>query len=140
MAVIALDWDGTLVEAKWPDMGDWLPGAVEAVHEMLRQGHKCYIYSARLSPVYDQHFNRGNGPEEKPPGEVLLAIQEVRDKLDEAGLQAVDIWTGVKPFWTLLIDDKAMNFPGRPRSWKRILPRVLIKVDKQYAKDQTLHG
>src|SRR5690242_19879458 len=105
VSTIALDLDGTLLEGRWPEMGEWLPGAKEAVRTLVDAGHRCFIYSARLSP----YMPDGS---ERDPARVMQSIQAVRDLLDDAGLREVDIWTGAgKPFWDVLVDDKAMWFP-----------------------------
>ncbi len=121
MASIALDLDGTLVEKKWPEIGMWLPGAREAVRTMIEDGHTPYIYSARLSSRYT------NGTL-KEPALVFESRQAVRDLLDHADLSEVDIFEGDKPFWHVLVDDRAMRFPGRTNSWKRITPAVLARA------------
>lgn len=115
-------------------MGDWIPGAREAVRKLLDANHTVYIYSARLSPI------RMDGTQ-RTPAEVMQAIQAVRDMLDDAGLHGVDIWQGSgKPFWHLLIDDRAMRFPGRPGSWKKILPAALARAGDRATADSLLHG
>lgn len=134
MATIALDLDGTLVENRWPELGPWMPGAVEAVRLLLREGHRCYVYSARLGPTWLDGSDRS-------PAEVMAAIAEVRDRLDQAGLREVDIWTGAgKPFWSLLVDDRCLWYPGRPGSWKAMVPRILTRVGRQKDIDLELFG
>jgi hypothetical protein len=121
MANIAIDLDGTLVEKQWPEVGEWMPGAIDAVKEMLAAGHHVYLYTARLSSKHPSG-------DDKDPAMLFVQRAEVRELLDAAGLAEVDIYEGDKPFWHLLIDDRAMRFPGRRRSWERILPAVLARV------------
>jgi 8-oxo-dGTP pyrophosphatase MutT (NUDIX family) len=46
--VIAIDFDGTICEEKeYPDFGDFLPGAVEALKELARQGHNLILWTCR---------------------------------------------------------------------------------------------
>ena len=118
---MACDLDGTLVESKWPEIGPWLPGAVESVRELLSAGHTVFLFSSRVSPYWL------DGSERKP-AEVEEMIRGVRERLDATGLQAVDIFTGVgKPQWDILVDDKCQRFNGR---WKSTLPQVLMRVDR----------
>jgi len=124
MANIALDLDGTLVEKRWPEIGPWYPGAIDAVKEMLAAGHHVYIYSARLSSKHPSG-------DEKHASIVFTQRQDVRQLLDDAGLEAVDIYVGDKPFWHLLIDDRAMRFPGRKKSWPRIIGAVLARAGNE---------
>ncbi len=122
MANIAIDLDGTLLEHRWPEMGEWMPGAQAAVRELLDRGHHCYIFSARLSPYHPSG-------DERDPAEVMAAVQAVRDLLDEAGLREVDIWQGSgKPFWHILIDDRCMWYPGRTGSWAHMPDKIEARV------------
>jgi len=102
MSRIAVDFDGTLVEKAWPGMGDWIPGAVEAMKKLHEAGHTVFLYTARLS---------GRWPDgsERNPAELVIETQLVRNMLDEAGLSWMEIWTGEgKPHWDLLIDRKSV--------------------------------
>lgn len=122
MSRIAVDFDGTLVKAAWPGVGEWYEGAVDAMNILNDAGHYVFLYTARLAPVWPDGSPR-------PPGTVIEDTQRVRECLDTAGLTWMDIWTGEgKPNWDLLIDDKAMWFPGRDRSWKVITPKILLRV------------
>lgn len=122
--IIGIDLDGTLIESAWPEMGDWKPGAVEAVREFQRRGYAVVVFTIRISP-YDFDGRR------RDPADVQRDIQAVRDKLDSAGLASVSIWTKEgKPPYSRLIDDKAVAFPtpGTSRSWQRIVEKVLVSL------------
>lgn len=121
MANIALDLDGTLIEKRWPELGEWIPGAQEAVKELIDRGHHCYLYSARLSSKHPSGDVRD-------PAEVFVARAEVRALLDDAGLEQVDIWEGDKPFWHVLVDDRCLWFPGRNRSWRTMPDKIDARV------------
>jgi 8-oxo-dGTP pyrophosphatase MutT (NUDIX family) len=48
MMDIACDFDGTVVEEReYPDFGDFLPGAVETLKELARQGHNLILWTCR---------------------------------------------------------------------------------------------
>lgn len=122
--IIAIDLDGTLIDSAWPAMGDWKDGAVEAIREFQRRGYAVVVFTIRISPFWLDGSVRD-------PKDVERDIQAVRDKLDEAGLASVSIWTKPgKPPFSILIDDKAMTFPtpGTKRSWRRITEKVLVKL------------
>jgi hypothetical protein len=115
---IAIDWDGTLCEHRWPDWGDWNPGAVDAVKELLAAGCKVFVFSVRVcthDPITGTYLG----------AEHYNAMLEMRRRLDEAGLQAVDIYVGNKPLFDLLIDDRAIRFPPRRNAW-RVMPRKVL--------------
>jgi hypothetical protein len=121
---ISVDWDGTCVENKWPEMGDWLPGAREALRQLLDSGFEVVIFSTRLAPC--------DVDEETPrPAVQAGEIRHVRYMLNAAGLQDVDIWT--KP-WKVgarfYVDDKALEFSG---DWKRVLVRIADSLEPEGA-------
>ena len=124
MSRIAVDFDGTLVTKAWPGIGEWFPGAIRSMHELREAGHHVFLYSSRLNPCWPDG-------RERDPGEWEAELRRVREMLDSAGLAWMEIFTDIKqgkPHFDLLIDDKAMFFPGRPGSWSKILPAVLLKV------------
>ena len=120
---VCLDWDGTCVENKWPDMGDWMPGAVEAIERLHHSGLKLIVFSARLSPI-----NPFLGTD-RPPIEVMVETDRVRGMLDEAGLYYVDIWTSAgKPGAFVYVDDRAERYHGRPGSWAKLAEKIILRA------------
>jgi hypothetical protein len=122
--IVVIDWDGTLVENRWPQMGGWLPGAVDAIKRFQQEGYKVLIFSARLSPYWLDGSKR-------PAEAVATSVKEVRTMLDEAGLPTVGIWTKPgKPPFSKFIDDKAVAFPSTPtkHTWRRITEKVLVSL------------
>jgi hypothetical protein len=125
---VVLDLDGTLVENKWPDLGDWMPGAIEAVKRLHYAGLKLVVFSARLSPYDPFTF------EEREPMEVHSEIQRVRDLLDSADLYFVDIWTVPgKPGGFVYVDDRAERYHGRPGSWDKLAEKILVRAGREDA-------
>ena len=47
--VILLDYDGTMVIESWPYIGDILPGCIEVINELIKNGHKIIFYTQRNS-------------------------------------------------------------------------------------------
>lgn len=122
MGNVAIDFDGTIVAKAWPNVGAPLPGAVEAIKKIQSAGHRVFVYTVRTSPV------DWNG-QPREPGQVFHQEQVVRSALDDMGLEDVAIWHGAgKPAYHLLIDDRAMWFPGRPGSWRATADKVLIRL------------
>lgn len=118
---IAVDWDGTCVEQAWPETGEWMPGAVDALRKLSEHAYVT-IFTARIAPI-DPWGNR------RSEAEVATSIREIRDKLDSAGLTQIDIHTGpYKLGATVYIDDKAERYHGRPGSWRAMTEKVLIRV------------
>lgn len=121
MAEVFIDYDGTLAENVWPGWGQWMPGAVDAVDQLLEAGHHVTVWSARLNSTA---FGR-----DKTPAEFMRDREEMRQRLDDQGLYQVDIYPGDKPMFDLLVDDRALRFPGRPQSWRRIILAILTRLE-----------
>ncbi len=45
--VIAVDFDGTIVEHRFPEIGDVIPGAFEVLRELQERGHKLILWTVR---------------------------------------------------------------------------------------------
>ena len=107
-----VDWDGTCVVERWPVMGDWLPGAVDALRWLLADG-PTVIYSVRCSPLsYDANSLR-------PQKDVRESFLQIRAMLDFADLRDVQLWPNNlgKPPADYYIDDRGIRF----NTWKETL-------------------
>lgn len=123
---VVTDLDGTLVEGKWPALGDWMPHAVEACFTLHDQGYHLICHSARLS-----RFNPYTGLR-RSQQEILNDYSQVRSKLDSAGLSFVHIWMAPgKPSALAYIDDKAIWYPGRPGSWDAMIDIVNVRAQEE---------
>lgn len=49
---VMVDFDGTLSEFQYPDIGPPIPGARDFLHELKRMGMFIVIYTARMSPAF----------------------------------------------------------------------------------------
>lgn len=47
MAVFAIDFDGTIVTDKYPEIGDIIPEALDGMNELKKYGHKIIIWTCR---------------------------------------------------------------------------------------------
>lgn len=45
--ILGIDFDGTMVEHEYPKLGPPVPGAIEALHEFISQGHKLILWTMR---------------------------------------------------------------------------------------------
>lgn len=118
---VAVDFDGTLVTNAWPDIGEWQPGAVEAMNRLHEKGIHLVVHTARIAPV-------DPWGERRLPSEVFAEIQDVRLKLDQAGLTFMPIHTDPwKPGATVYVDDKAERYTGRPGSWDKMVTKLLAR-------------
>lgn len=92
---VAVDWDGTLVDAR---SQEWLPGAQNALRQLKARGYEVFI-----------HTCHANWPE---------GVAAVEAKLAQAGL---DLEIVAKPSADFYIDDRARRFDG---NWKLTLALV----------------
>lgn len=109
-SLVAVDWDGTLVEQVWPAEGDWLPGAQQFLHMLQYYGYHVVIYSTRVAPYSYEDWLR---PVED--SEVNDQVQYIRRMLDDAGFSDIPIHVGDpagKLSAEVYVDDKAVQFFG----------------------------
>lgn len=45
--IIAIDFDGTIVTHKYPEIGELVPLAITKIKEFVAQGHKIILYTMR---------------------------------------------------------------------------------------------
>lgn len=129
--LLALDWDGTLHGKKekgrwvsaWPENGEWIPGALEALTE-LTEHYRITIYTSRIAPVehYDWTVVRSAAA-------VRAEVEYIRERLDKAGFRNIMIHTEpFKPGAAYYVDDHAVHFNGRENAWRAIATRLLAAV------------
>lgn len=119
----AVDWDGTCVENKWPHMGDWLPGAVDALRTLSAWSDLC-IYTCRIADCEPDEITR------RPVALVQFEKDAIRTMLDAEGLHTVRIhdhpW---KPPADAYIDDKGIHYNGRPGAWSALVSRLHVQFN-----------
>lgn len=102
----AVDWDATCVENRWPDMGDWLPGAVVGLQQLDALGD-IVIFTCRVAPV------ETNESVWRDLVDVAAEVAAIRRMLRKRGLGHVEVWTKPwKPPATAYLDDRAVRFTG----------------------------
>lgn len=119
---LIIDWDGTLVPAKWPERPrEWMPGAVEFLQDATQYAH-VIVFSARTRR--EDPFTQ----ERIDPELVQEEIDYIRGMLDAYQLQAVKIWTRHgKPSGDIYIDDKGERYNQRPGSWRTLQQKCRLR-------------
>ena len=52
--IIGIDFDGTIVEHKYPEIGNPVPGALETMKDLIQQGHKIILWTMRSGKELDE--------------------------------------------------------------------------------------
>lgn len=121
--IIAVDFDGTIVEHKFPEIGRPIPGAFEALRKLKLMGHKLILWTCRSDndPAFDFRpllteavvFCKNNGIE-------FDAINS--NVSDRAGLPSPKIYAD------LYIDDRAFPLSDAENIW--LLIELAINNEK----------
>lgn len=120
--VIAIDLDGTLTSWERGDssqangIGDWIPGAKDALDTFLKMGFRIMVHTCRAT------WEAGG------------SYAGVRKFLDDAGYtedRGVFVWHEVgKPIARFYIDDRAIQFTGH---WGRAMTDVAVRIQDEQA-------
>ena len=146
MAVVAFDFDGTVVSHKFPVIGEELPGAIQTLKFLQENGHKLFLWTMRGHPDLSRfpHTHKDTG--EYIPQDTL---QEALDWLAERGLTGFEVnksptqfSTSLKQYATYYIDDAAVGCPIRKYpglvtgvNWIKVAEYLLMEgllTKKQY--------
>ena len=126
--MFAVDWDGTCVDEVWPGMGDWLPGAVDALRTLSSYG-KTVIFSLRC------HLYEMDDETPRPRGASGLEMAAIRTMLTEAGLHDIDVYppNRGKPPALFYVDDRGLRFEGDWQPIIEFITRSMILRDIEEA-------
>lgn len=121
-----IDWDGTCVTDAWPAMGQWNPGAIEALRSLSKWG-EVVIFTCRVAPYQ---------LDERTPRNPIFDITGIREMLNKEGLHDVRLWDkAYKPSALVYVDNRAVRFNGRPNSWKKLVPKLIALSKKEGSLD-----
>lgn len=145
--VIAVDFDGTIVEHRYPEIGEEIPFAVQTLRMLIAERHKLILWSVREGELLDEAVNwcRERGIEfyainRDYPEETLTNNDHFSRKLkvdvfiDDRNLGGLPDWGTIyrmihdKTQWYQLLNEAATGKKdyGTPRRhhrpwWKRFL-------------------
>lgn len=108
--IIAVDFDGTCVDHRFPDVGPDLPGVVQILKALVARGDKLILWTMR-----------SDGPEGYFLGD---AVQWFKDRdIELWGIQrnpGQNTWTSSpKCYAQLYIDDAALGCPLHQLAWMK---------------------
>jgi hypothetical protein len=105
--IIAVDFDGTVVDHRYPKIGELKEGAKEALQAFRKAGHKIAIWTCRM------------GQEEKDVRAFLVANEIPFDTVN-APIMGADLGTR-KIYADVYIDDKGIRFEDNWNDLRRII-------------------
>ena len=131
LCFIGIDFDGTMVEHKYPKLGEPIDEALEVVHDLMKAGHKIILYTMRSRE----------------------GLAEAVEYLEEEGVELYGVndnktqhyWTkSPKIFCNIYIDDAALGCPldhhdtGRPTvDWYKV--RELLVDQGDYSANAVIY-
>jgi hypothetical protein len=113
------------VENRWPELGSFMPGAIEAANTLHAAGLSLVLQSCRLSPVnpFTGELNDQSITDRE--------IEKVRNLLNRAGLDFINVWTGPgKAGGWRYVDDRGIWYPGTTRGWQKVTQKLLLAAGK----------
>lgn len=131
---VVVDWDGTAVPAAWPEKpSTFMPGFVDAMHELHADNFTIVIDSARLNPHDAFTYNRTARSE----AQAEANRQYIRSMLDSAGLTFVKVHDGIgKCPGFVYVDDRAERYSGRPSAWKHMVKKIRLRAGRTVTVDE----
>jgi hydroxymethylpyrimidine pyrophosphatase-like HAD family hydrolase len=113
--ILAIDFDGTIVEHRYPKIGEPLPGALETLRDLKAAGHRLILWTCREDQGYliDKQYLSDAVKFCEENGVVFDAVNET---LPEEEFRS-EKYPRRKPYAHYYIDDAIIGgFPG----WDKI--------------------
>lgn len=117
--IIAVDFDGTIVQHAFPEIGKELPFAI-SVLKKLQKNHQIFLWTMRGHPNYAMFGHTVHLEDGRDSGKVIErdTLQEALNWCRERGLEfngvnesPAQFSTSNKQYATLYIDDAALGCP-----------------------------
>ena len=119
MPIIAIDFDGTIIQDKYPDIGNPYPGAIQAINELYDDGYCIIIDSCRARDKEDEMIDwlNRNGVKYCHCNENCRIL--IRRYSTDCRKISADIY----------IDDKSLFAPNmeNPNQWDIIKNMIMLK-------------
>ena len=113
---IVVDFDGTLAQWAYPDMGEPMPGAKEALEYLRRQGYRIVINTCRMSPEINTIVERVNTRH-------AIRIWMLKNDMP---YDEIDDGCNGKRLGAVYIDDQAVAFRG---DWVLACKQAEVLID-----------
>ena len=123
---IAVDFDGTIVEHKYPAIGNELPFAIHTLKALQAKGHRLILWTSRAGKELDVAVNfcrekglefyaiNKNYPEEKLTENVSRKI--IADQyIDDRSLGGIPSWIEI---YQMIHPEDSTGNKSKPSKWK----------------------
>ena len=119
--IIAIDFDGTIVEHDFPEIGKLKPHAKEIINRLFEQGHKIIIWTCRSTQIH------------KTPNSTIFAVKDflltngIRFHTINNNYAGLGFQPSPKVYADLYIDDRQLG--GIPDDWRQIYDMIKIHTN-----------
>jgi hypothetical protein len=137
--IIAIDFDGTIVEHKFPDIGREVPGAFRWMKEFQDAGARLILFTMRSDLISEHRSDEGHKADQSF---LSNAVEFCRaNGIEFWGVNCnpeQHTWTlSPKPYAHVYIDDAAFGCPLREAfqskrqmaDWSKIGPEVMLMIE-----------
>ena len=116
--VIVVDLDGTICEHCYPDFGEPIAGAKEALRRLKAAGFRIVVHTVRTSASFQ-------APEAYVPE--VNSLEAVHAFLQQHAIPYDEIWLHDKPLAVAYIDDRAVRLTGNRMvsNWQAIADALM---------------
>lgn len=142
--VIAVDFDGTIVQHRYPQIGKEIPFAIATLKKLQAEHHQLILWTVREGELLEEAVeycrSRGvefyavnaNHPDERPDGERMTPCRKLRADLyiDDCNVGKLPDWGAIYEMihnrWSYehyLREVEGVIEDERPSLWRRILGR-----------------
>lgn len=123
--IIAIDFDGTIVEHRFPYIGEPMPGAFEVIKELKEAGHLLILWTCREDDGHkiDKQYLTNAVEFCKKNG---IEFDSVNETIEDLEFRPENV-AKRKPYAHYYVDDAIIGgFPG----WEAVREEILGKKEK----------
>ena len=106
--IVAVDFDKTICDSKYPVIGGLKPGVLEALTKIMEAGYWIIVWSCRTCKFYPEVFNPTNEPLDLSRPTTLEMISYL--DTNKVPYDDVDDGTMGKVYAAYYVDDKAVRY------------------------------
>ena len=121
MPTVIIDFDGTICDLKYPDVGAPKRGVREALLKIKKAGFKIVIHSVRTAKYWkEKDWKEGGGTS------AAFQVEVIKNFMKEHNIPYHSICMDDKPIAMFYIDDNALRFQD---NWEEITEIIMKSND-----------